>query len=207
MADAILTQTPVRGVSALAERPDGTRLNFVPFLTPLFDAQGRLWVLFIPRYPQILPGQDAIDYIAVLEDTQGKGRADKSHIFVSGLRVATGMVPDGVSEVEFIGEGQPKFNYGLGNTFIIKGVRLYGLVRGQVGGQLYNVFKQNTMATSDWSRISRHTSKPLIPGRLTSSSTSSGRSFRMISRASSPVRASITEYPLLERVVRITRRI
>jgi PAS domain-containing protein len=41
MADAILTQTPVRGISALAERPDGTRLNFVPFPTPLFDAQGR----------------------------------------------------------------------------------------------------------------------------------------------------------------------
>jgi PAS domain-containing protein len=41
MADAILTQTPVRGVSAVAERPDGTRLNFVPFPTPLFDAQGR----------------------------------------------------------------------------------------------------------------------------------------------------------------------
>ena len=38
----------------------------------------------IPRYPQMLPGQDAIDYIAVLEDTQGKGRADKSHIFVRG---------------------------------------------------------------------------------------------------------------------------
>jgi PAS domain-containing protein len=41
MADAILTQTLVRGVSAVAERPDGTRLNFVPFPTPLFDAQGR----------------------------------------------------------------------------------------------------------------------------------------------------------------------
>jgi PAS domain-containing protein len=42
MADAILTQTPVRGISAIAERPDGTRLNFVPFPTPLFDAQRRL---------------------------------------------------------------------------------------------------------------------------------------------------------------------
>jgi hypothetical protein len=40
MADAILTQTPVRGVSAVAERPDGTRLNFLPFPTPLFNAQG-----------------------------------------------------------------------------------------------------------------------------------------------------------------------
>jgi PAS domain-containing protein len=40
MADAILRQTPVRGVSAVAERPDGTRLNFQPFPTPLFDADG-----------------------------------------------------------------------------------------------------------------------------------------------------------------------
>jgi putative heme-binding domain-containing protein len=69
-----------------------------------FDAQGRMWVLCIPRYPQILPGQDAIDYIAVLEDTQGKGRADKSHIFVSGLRVATGMVPDDAGGA-WVGEG------------------------------------------------------------------------------------------------------
>jgi putative heme-binding domain-containing protein len=69
-----------------------------------FDAQGRMWVLCIPRYPQVLPGQDAIDYIAVLEDTQGKGRADKSHIFVSGLRVATGMVPDD-SGGAYVGEG------------------------------------------------------------------------------------------------------
>jgi hypothetical protein len=41
MADAILTQTPVRGASAVAERPDGTRLNFVPFPTPLFDSRGQ----------------------------------------------------------------------------------------------------------------------------------------------------------------------
>jgi PAS domain-containing protein len=40
MAEAILTQTSVRGVSAVAERPDGTRLDFVPFPTPLFDAHG-----------------------------------------------------------------------------------------------------------------------------------------------------------------------
>jgi putative heme-binding domain-containing protein len=69
-----------------------------------FDAQGRMWVLCIPRYPQMLPGQDPTDYIAVLEDTAGKGRADKSHIFVSGLRVATGMVPDDAGGA-YVGEG------------------------------------------------------------------------------------------------------
>jgi PAS domain S-box-containing protein len=40
MAEAILTQTSVRGLSAVAERPDGTRLNFLPYPTPLFDADG-----------------------------------------------------------------------------------------------------------------------------------------------------------------------
>jgi len=35
---------------------------------------------------------------------QGKGRADKSHIFVSGLRVATGMVPDDAGGA-YVGEG------------------------------------------------------------------------------------------------------
>src|SRR3984885_2221293 len=42
MADAILTQTPVRGVSAVAERPDGTRLNFVPFSDTAFRCPGPL---------------------------------------------------------------------------------------------------------------------------------------------------------------------
>jgi hypothetical protein len=42
LADAIRTQTPIRGISAVAERPDGTRLNFVPFPTPIFDVQRRL---------------------------------------------------------------------------------------------------------------------------------------------------------------------
>src|SRR5471030_2118300 len=35
MAVAIVERRPVRGVSAVAERPDGTRVNFMPFPTPL----------------------------------------------------------------------------------------------------------------------------------------------------------------------------
>ncbi|SFM03710.1 hypothetical protein SAMN03159423_4976 [Bradyrhizobium sp. NFR13] len=42
MADAILTGTAIRGVAAVAERPDGTRINFVPFPTPLFDRRGNV---------------------------------------------------------------------------------------------------------------------------------------------------------------------
>jgi PAS domain S-box-containing protein len=41
MAVAINTRRPVRGVTAVAERPDGTRLAFRPYPTPIFDKEGR----------------------------------------------------------------------------------------------------------------------------------------------------------------------
>ncbi|HYG25463.1 MAG TPA: PAS domain-containing protein [Caulobacteraceae bacterium] len=40
MAVAINSQKPVRGVTAVAERPDGTRVVFRPYPTPIFDEQG-----------------------------------------------------------------------------------------------------------------------------------------------------------------------
>lgn len=40
MAVAILEQRNVRGLTALAERPDGTRVRFMPYPTPLFDKSG-----------------------------------------------------------------------------------------------------------------------------------------------------------------------
>ena len=42
MAVALKTGRPVRGVEAVAERPDGTRVPFAPHPTPLFDASGKL---------------------------------------------------------------------------------------------------------------------------------------------------------------------
>ena len=42
MADAIKRKRAVRGVSAVAERPDGTRVNFMPYPTPVFDADGAM---------------------------------------------------------------------------------------------------------------------------------------------------------------------
>ena len=41
MAVAINTRRPVRGVTAVAERPDGTRVIFRPYPTPIFDSDGR----------------------------------------------------------------------------------------------------------------------------------------------------------------------
>ena len=40
MAIAINTRRPIRGVTAVAERPDGARVTFRPYPTPIFDAQG-----------------------------------------------------------------------------------------------------------------------------------------------------------------------
>jgi PAS domain S-box-containing protein len=42
MAIAIKEQRIVRGMEAIAERPDGTRVPFDPYPTPLFDASGEL---------------------------------------------------------------------------------------------------------------------------------------------------------------------
>ncbi|MGY6156303.1 PAS domain-containing sensor histidine kinase [Paraburkholderia graminis] len=42
MAVALHEDRPVRGLEAVAERPDGTRVPFVPYPTPLHDANGKL---------------------------------------------------------------------------------------------------------------------------------------------------------------------
>jgi PAS domain S-box-containing protein len=42
MADAIREERPIRDVIAIAERPDGSRVAFRPYPTPLFDSDGRL---------------------------------------------------------------------------------------------------------------------------------------------------------------------
>ncbi len=42
MAVALKEQRPVRGAEAVAERPDGTRVPFIPFPTPLRDDGGRV---------------------------------------------------------------------------------------------------------------------------------------------------------------------
>ena len=42
MAVSLREGRPIRGVSAIAERPDGTRVPFAPYPTPLKDAAGRV---------------------------------------------------------------------------------------------------------------------------------------------------------------------
>ena len=42
LAVALREGRPVRGVEAIAERPDGSKVRFLPYPTPLWDASGRL---------------------------------------------------------------------------------------------------------------------------------------------------------------------
>lgn len=42
MAIALKEDRPVRGAEAIAERPDGSRVPFIPYPTPLHDADGKL---------------------------------------------------------------------------------------------------------------------------------------------------------------------
>lgn len=69
-----------------------------------FDTQGRLWAMCAPTYPQILPGQEPRDYVAVLEDFGPDGRARKVRKVVTGLTVPTGMMP-GDGGV-YVGQGE-----------------------------------------------------------------------------------------------------
>src|SRR3546814_5651546 len=41
MAVAVKEQRPVTGEEAIAERPDGSRVRFAAYPTPLFDAEGQ----------------------------------------------------------------------------------------------------------------------------------------------------------------------
>lgn len=58
-----------------------------------WDEKGRLYVACSPTYPHTLPGQAPTDYILVLEDTDGDGKADKSSRFAEGLTMVQGVEP------------------------------------------------------------------------------------------------------------------
>lgn len=64
-----------------------------------FDAKGRLWVAVAPSYPHYKPGDiRPDDKLLILEDTDGDGRADTSHVFADGLHLPFGfeLAADGV---------------------------------------------------------------------------------------------------------------
>src|SRR5687767_306833 len=70
-----------------------------------FDRFGRLWVIGSITYPQIKPGEEPNDYVRVLEDTDGDGKADKSTVFADKLMIPTGLEVDGDGKGCWVGEG------------------------------------------------------------------------------------------------------
>jgi PAS domain S-box-containing protein len=42
MATALKEQRPIRGLEGIAERPDGSRVHFIPYPTPLYDSSGAM---------------------------------------------------------------------------------------------------------------------------------------------------------------------
>ncbi|MFV0446156.1 MAG: PVC-type heme-binding CxxCH protein [Planctomycetaceae bacterium] len=58
-----------------------------------FDPQGRLWLVSSEVYPHIVPGAEATDKVLVLEDKDGDGVSDATHVFADGLLIPTGIAP------------------------------------------------------------------------------------------------------------------
>jgi putative membrane-bound dehydrogenase-like protein len=58
-----------------------------------WDERGRLLVACSPTYPQTRASARPADYILVLEDTDGDGKADKSSPFAEGLTMVQGVEP------------------------------------------------------------------------------------------------------------------
>jgi len=52
-----------------------------------FDAKGRLWVCTMPGYPQWRPGDEFIDKIIILEDSDGDGKANYCTTFADKLHL------------------------------------------------------------------------------------------------------------------------
>ena len=66
------------------------KLGIVKPIQIRWDERGRLWVLCIPSYPQLMPGQKANDYLLVLESTHNDGKFDKATRFAEGLFMPMG---------------------------------------------------------------------------------------------------------------------
>lgn len=52
-----------------------------------WDNRGRLWVACSTTYPHVYPGNEPNDQIVILEDTDGDGKADSSHVWADDLHI------------------------------------------------------------------------------------------------------------------------
>lgn len=100
VANALIPRTPGEQMEAMTVA-DGYEINLfaseeLDVAKPTqfaWDERGRLYVACSPTYPQAIPGVKPSDYILVLEDTNGDGKADKSHRFAEGLTMVQGVEP------------------------------------------------------------------------------------------------------------------
>lgn len=95
-------------VAPVAQTPDEQMKNFtlypgfsiglfadesIGIIKPIqirWDEKGRLWVLCVPSYPQLQPGQKANDFLLIVEDTNGDGKADKAEKYAENLVMPMG---------------------------------------------------------------------------------------------------------------------
>ncbi|HEV2511205.1 putative bifunctional diguanylate cyclase/phosphodiesterase [Bosea sp. (in: a-proteobacteria)] len=80
LAVALREGRAVRGIEALAERPDGSRVRFMPLPTPLYDAQGKLTgavnvLVDVSSGPQV--GADAVSFAHHLAEDLSAAIAQK----------------------------------------------------------------------------------------------------------------------------------
>jgi len=83
MAVAIKERREVRGLTAIAERPDGARLGFAPYPTPVLDEEGRL-----------------IGAVNILVGTQPPTAAELRGQARKWRRIALSVDPDTAAELE-----------------------------------------------------------------------------------------------------------
>ena len=91
--EELATFTPAEGyqVNLFASERDGV----VKPTQIAWDEHGRLLAACSPTYPQPRAGAKPADYILVLQDTKGDGKADKSWRFAEGLTMVEGVEPGG----------------------------------------------------------------------------------------------------------------
>src|SRR5262249_870365 len=77
-------------VTLFASEKDG----IVKPIAHRIDRLGRVWVIGSTTYPQIKPGEIPNDYVKILEDTDGDGKADRVTTFADGLMIPTGLEID-----------------------------------------------------------------------------------------------------------------
>ena len=116
MALALKQKRPIRGMEAIAERPDGTRIPFIPYPTPLFDAAGEL----IGGVNMLV---DITDHKRAEEVDSGSQRSSSLPMTRSSARTSTVSSPVGTQVPNGCSDIQPKRLVGKSVTILIPAER------------------------------------------------------------------------------------